>query len=121
MRAWYWFASAATVVLLPLSVVWLSRGNAWRGRWLALAILVAALSVGASGVAFGLTLVLLGFGLHRPALLGLGLLALVVYLVRYYYQLDVPLLEKSGWLLATGIVLLLSRLGWRRLMPGEVA
>lgn len=119
VRIWYWLAASATVALLPLTVAWLARGSALRGRWLALAVVVAALLVGAQGVAVGLALALLGFALHRPALLGVGLLALAVYLIRYYYQLDVPLLEKSGWLLAAGLVLLLGHIGWRRLMPGE--
>ena len=109
------------VTLLPLCVARLARGSAARWRRVGEAAVFALLVVGAPGVAFGLMLVLLGFALHRPALLGVGLLGVAVYLVHYYYQLDVPLLQKSGWLLAGGAALLLARMVWRRGTPEAVA
>lgn len=121
VRMWHWLGSAAIVSLLPLCAVWLARGSAWRWRWVGAAAVFALLLAGAPGVAFGMALVLLGFGLHRPALLGVGLLGMAIYLIRYYYQLDVPLLQKSGWLLAAGAALLLARLAGRRIAPEGVA
>ena len=121
VRMWHWLASAATVALLPLCVSWLARGSARRWRWVGVAAVFALLLAGAPGVAFGMALVLLGFGLHRPALLGVGLLGMAIYLIRYYYQLEVSLMQKSGWLLAAGAALLLARLVWRRTAPEGAA
>ena len=121
LRMWHWLGSAAIVALLPMCVAWLARGRAWRWRWVGAAAVFALLLAGAPGVAFGMALVLLGFGLHRPALLGVGLLGMAIYLIRYYYQLDVSLLQKSGWLLAAGAALLLARLVWRRIAPEGAA
>lgn len=121
MTAAFWLASLAVVTLLPLCVARLARGSAARWRRVGEAAVFALLVVGAPGVAFGLMLVLLGFALHRPVLLGVGLLGVAVYLVHYYYQLDVPLLQKSGWLLAGGAALLLARMVWRRSAPEEAA
>jgi len=110
-----WLAALTVVALLPVCVAVLTRGSELRWRWTGAAATLALLLAGAPGVAFGLMLALLGFALHRPALLGLGLLGLAVYLVRYYFQLDVPLLQKSGWLLASGVALLLARMASRRM------
>jgi uncharacterized membrane-anchored protein len=66
------------------------------------------------GIAFGLAWILLGFGLGRPRLRRYGQAALLVYLVLYYYQLELPLLQKAAWLAAAGVLLLLMRLvAWR--------
>ena len=54
---------------------------------------------------------------HRPALLATGLIGTGVYLIRYYYQLDVPLLEKSQWLLLGGVALLAIRFVLARTAP----
>lgn len=116
-----WFAALTVVALLPVCVALLTRGSALRWRWTGAAAVLALLLAGAPGVAFGLMLALLGFALHRPALLGLGLLGLAVYLVRYYFQLDVPLLQKSGWLLAGGAALLLARMASRRMAKETTA
>jgi uncharacterized membrane-anchored protein/uncharacterized membrane protein len=75
---------------------------------------LAACWLPSPGIGFALTWVLLGFGLERPRLRRWGQAALLVYLVLYYYQLDVPLLQKAVWLAGAGILLLLMRLVlWR--------
>ena len=76
---------------------------------LAAAAGVAFASLGAPGIAGGLTIVLLAFGNGNRVLLGLGIAGLLYYLSRYYYQLDMTLLGKAGVLAATGVVLLAAR------------
>lgn len=120
-RLGQWLAALTVVALLPVCVAQLTRGAALRWRWTGAAATLALLLAGAPGVAFGLMLALLGFALHRPALLGLGLLGMAVYLVRYYFQLDVPLIQKSGWLLASGAALLLARMASRRMATETTA
>lgn len=61
-------------------------------------VLLGLLWLPSPGIAFSLALTLLGFGLHRRVLLGVGTLSLVAYLVTYYYQMSVPLLDKALWL-----------------------
>ncbi len=107
-------AEALGVPLLPVCVWWLlSRPPraAERTRLLAFALAAgfALLWWRAPGVGFGVALALTGFALYRPALLGLGLLGIGGYLLRYYFQLQVPLIEKAGWLFVGGALLLAAR------------
>lgn len=79
------------------------------------AVAFALIWLRAPGVNLGVMLALTAFAAHRPALLATGLLGTGVYLIRYYYQLDVPLLEKSQWLLLGGIALLAIRFALTRI------
>lgn len=120
------FASRGVCALLLLGVVGLllhSHGSRLRG-WPRPALAVATLALvllwwPAPGIAVGLALALTGFAQARPGLLGAGLVGVGVYLVRYYYQLEVPLLDKSLWLAGSGVVLLLARAILLR--PGSAA
>ncbi|CZZ87667.1 membrane protein [Bordetella trematum] len=65
------------------------------------------------GIAFALAWLLLGFGLDKPRLVIFGIAAGLIYLVQYYYQLEVPLLQKAFWLLtAAALVFALRILVW---------
>ena len=79
------------------------------------AVAFALIWLRAPGVNLGVTLALTAFASHRPALLATGLIGTGVYLIRYYYQLDVPLLEKSQWLLLGGVALLAIRFALARI------
>jgi hypothetical protein len=61
------------------------------------------------GIGFSLLLVLLGFGRGNYLLIGLSLAALLFHLSKYYYLLEISLLNKSLLLAGSGILLLLSR------------
>jgi len=76
---------------------------------LATAVLVAAASFKAPGIASGLLMVLAGFAAGRRVMIGLGIAALLFYLSSYYYLLDATLLYKAGVLAATGVELLAAR------------
>ncbi|WP_154587524.1 DUF4401 domain-containing protein, partial [Bordetella pertussis] len=104
-------------VLLPvavaLSVLWPRRRQLTAGMlWgVPLALLVLALFwLPSPGVAFALAWLLLGFGLHKPRLTMLGVISLLAYLMIYYYQLQIPLLDKALWLAGGALLLFLGRL-----------
>lgn len=113
--AWRIGAQLATAALLPVTVVALLQpGNASASRRHDVLLLLGALALAllwlrAPGIAVGLALALAGFAVNRPALLVVGLGGVGVYLLRYYYQLDVPLLQKAQWLALSGAALLLAR------------
>ena len=114
------------VPLLPACAYWLSHRRstcATRGRVSAFAIAaaLALLWLRAPGVSIGVTLALLGFALYRPALLLVGLLGVGAYLFQYYYELDTTLMQKSAWLMGSGIALLTARWAFLRFARGEVA
>lgn len=111
-----WVANIAVAVLLPLTVLRLA--GARRLLPLLCAIAFALIWLRAPGVSLGVMLMLTAFASHRPALLATGLIGTGVYLIRYYYQLDVPLLEKSQWLLVGGVGLLAIRFALTRVMRG---
>jgi len=107
-------SEALVVPLLPLCAAWLASrqpGLDARGRVFALVFAAgfALLLWRAPGVSIGVTIVLIGFALHRPALLAVGLLGTAAYLFDYYYHLQLTLLEKSGWLAAAGVAVLAVR------------
>lgn len=114
-----WIGQVAIALLLPLAAWRLTP----RRRWLPV---VCAIGFGliwlrAPGVSLGVMLALIAFASYRPALLATALIATALYLVRYYYQLEVPLLEKSHGLLFGGVALLAIRFGLTRIARGERA
>lgn len=88
--------AVAMALLLWPSRAQLTPALVW-GAPIALVIL-AFFWLPSLGVAFALTGVLLGFAVKQPVLKAFGVASLLIYLLVYYYQLDVPLLEKSLWL-----------------------
>jgi len=108
-----WGPQIAVALLLPLTV-WRLAGVRQLLPMLC-AVAFALIWLRAPGVNLGVMLALTAFASHRPALLATGLLGTGVYLIRYYYQLDVPLLEKSQWLLLGGVALLAIRFALTRI------
>lgn len=118
------FGDALMAPLLPVCALWLLRRQAGvappaRMALIALACVLALACWRVPGVTLATTLALVGFALHRPVLLVVGIVGIGVYLLRFYFQLDTTLLEKSGWLLAAGVFLLLARVAARRALPME--
>ncbi|AHV94186.1 hypothetical protein D554_0963 [Bordetella holmesii 30539] len=73
-------------------------------------LLLALFWLPSPGIAFALTWILLGFGLNKPRLTGFGVLSLLAYLMLYYYQMEVPLLQKAVWLTGAAVLLFLLRI-----------
>ncbi|MBF0275460.1 MAG: DUF4401 domain-containing protein [Nitrospinae bacterium] len=72
-------------------------------------ILLSLASMEAPGIAFGVTIILLGFAGSNITLQGLGVISLLFYISVYYYTLESTLLDKSMTLLLIGVVLLGAR------------
>ena len=70
------------------------------------ALILCLLSFFAKGLVTSLLILLLGFNAQSRVLMGLGLVALLCFLGRYYYLLEFTLLFKSIVLFLTGLVLL---------------
>lgn len=113
MRWRIWGPQIAVALLLPLTA-WRLAGVRQLLPVLC-AVAFALIWLRAPGVNLGVALALTAFASYRPALLATGLLGTGVYLIRYYYQLDVPLLEKSQWLLLGGAALLAIRFALARI------
>jgi uncharacterized membrane protein len=71
--------------------------------------ILALMSLQATGLAIAWILILLGFSAGNRVLLGLGFFAFWSYLGRYYYFLNISLLDKSYVLIGTGVLMLLMR------------
>jgi uncharacterized membrane protein len=106
---------ALVVGVLLAVVVSLARRAGWPLRkprmllTLAAVAAIGAASFRAPGVAAGLMIVLLGFANGNRVLTGAGIAALLFYISKYYYLLEVTLLVKSGVLAMTGAALLAAR------------
>jgi hypothetical protein len=83
-----------------------------RGAWLAAlaALLLALLLWPAPGILATGMLMLLGFAAAERTVVATGGIGLLVYLSRYYYQLDIDLMAKSGVLVGSGLALLALRM-----------
>jgi len=77
----------------------------------AMAVLVTAglAALSTPGLLAALFLAVLGHGTHHWRITMLGLMSLPIFLWKYYYDLDLDFLAKSGVLAATGAVLLIAR------------
>lgn len=71
------------------------------------AILLGVIST--PGIMLSIVLMILGYAKHEKIMLTMGALLLPVFLFFYYYNLDVSLVEKSGALVGSGVILLVGR------------
>ena len=124
-QASFWPAAVATgAVVLAAAAALLRRegvalASASGALAMAGALIVAAASAKAPGIAPAAGLLVLGHANGNRLLAGLGIFALVGYLSHYYYSLHATLLEKSGLLAAAGIALLVARFAMQRVLPGK--
>ena len=88
---------------------------------LAAAVGVGLISLGAPGFASALIVLLLGFAAGNRLLLALGILSLLGFVSHFYYSLHATLLEKSGLMALTGILLLGAWFLLRRYAPAPPA
>lgn len=82
---------------------------------------IGLLSLGAPGLVSALLILLLGFAAGNRPLMALGILSLLGFVSHFYYSLHATLLEKSGLLAVTGLVLLAAWFVLRRGLPAEEA
>lgn len=117
-----WSLNPSTAVLLvagallpaasALAVLWPRRHLLTPGLVIGVPVgllLLALFWLPSPGVSFALAWLLLGFGLNLPRLTAFGVISLLAYLGAYYYQLDVPLLQKALWLGGAAVLLFVLR------------
>lgn len=103
---------ALSAAILPAAALGLTLPHRASADRLRLALLVVTAVVlawvwhASPGVTLALTLMLLAFALGSSPLLGVAVITLAFYMVAYYYQLSVPLLDKSMWLGLAGALLI---------------
>ncbi len=103
-----------TVGLVALVWVIIDEHNGSLGNGKTFAALVGAIALGAAtlstpGIVAGAAVLVLAFDRRDRVLLGMGVIFLLVFGSVYYYSLHISLLEKSGVLAASGVLLLAVR------------
>jgi uncharacterized membrane protein len=83
------------------------------------ALILGLVSIKAPGVGPAVAILIIGYANADRVLVGLGIFALLGYLSHYYYSMQTTLLEKSGLLIAFGIVLLVARMALRYGWPAR--
>ncbi len=73
---------------------------------LTLALTIILALYGPQNILAALIILILGYYKYNRSLLVLGILSFIYFLISYYFQLNITLLEKSGLLLINGIALL---------------
>lgn len=111
---------------LIAAIVWIAGGLSKIKNEAVVLGCLGALALGAlsvPGVILAILLMLLGYGKHEKIMIAMGALLLPVFLYHYYYNLDVSLLEKSGVLVGSGLLLLAARfyISFRKWDKGAVA
>ncbi len=112
--------TAALTISLIATIGWAAGGaEKLKTRPLAMATIgtIALGLVAAPGIVLSLCLMILGYARHDTPLKVMGILLMPLFIFLYYYNLDISLLQKSGVLFGSGIVLLsgryfLQRQGW---------
>lgn len=105
-------AGALLPMAAALAVLWprrhlLTKGVTW-GVPIGL-LLLALFWLPSPGVGFALAWLLLGFGLNQSRVMIFGAASLLAYLGVYYYQLELPLLQKALWLGGAALLLFVLR------------
>ncbi|MGS0676739.1 DUF4401 domain-containing protein [Shewanella sp. 30m-9] len=80
-------------------------------------VLLAALSIPMVGLLSAVLILIVGFYVGERLIFSLGLLGIVSFVAWYYYSMQVTLLEKSIWLLALGVILLVAKLLLGKILP----
>ncbi|GIU29080.1 DUF4401 domain-containing protein [Shewanella schlegeliana] len=80
-------------------------------------LLLAGLSITMTGLSAAVVIMIMGFYVKERAVFLLGLVGILSFITWYYYSLQLPLLEKSIWLVALGSLLILARLLLVKLLP----
>lgn len=110
-----WLPARAIAAASGLALLWLIRRNhpGFQGAPLIAAALAvaAAGAVTTPGLAFAVVVLVLGFWRGERILTALGLLFLPLFLIVFYYELEITLLDKSMMLIAGGALFLILRQG----------
>ncbi|MCK8046704.1 DUF4401 domain-containing protein [Shewanella sp. 1CM18E] len=80
-------------------------------------VLSAVLSLVMTGLITALLILVMGFYLGQRLLFALGVLGVLSFIGWYYYSLQLPLLDKSLWLVALGTMLLFAKVLMAKFMP----
>ncbi len=114
---WGYSTLGLTVLLLALEYPLLYSNNIESKKSYAIfagTVLVALLLYQAPGIIASVIVLLLGFQRGKRVLMGLALIFLSVFLIAYYYHLNITLLMKSITLMSAGLALLAVRFVYKR-------
>jgi len=122
-QPWWWVNGAMAGAVLVAGVIALLRreglalASGPAKSALAGALVIAAASIKAPGLAPATAILVVGYANGNRVLAGLGVLALLAYLSHYYYALQATLLEKSMLLAAAGVAVLMARFALQHWWP----
>ena len=74
------------------------------------AILLALLAIPMTGLLSAVLVLLVGFYIGERLIFSLGIVGILSFIAWYYYSLQLPLLDKSMWLVGLGVILLLVKI-----------
>ena len=122
-RAYLGPITTAGITVALVALVWRivdehgeSHDSAKSFAALAGAVALGAGALHSPGIVAGATVLVLAFDRRNPVLMGMAVLFLLVFGSVFYYSLNLTLLEKSGVLVGSGVLLLAIR---RALVPRE--
>ena len=86
--------------------------------WVAIMLFVLAFPTWQTpGLVWAIALLLLSWQKQDALLLGISIIATAGFLILFYYDLEISLLNKSYVLVSTGLAMLAIRFGWAKLIP----
>lgn len=119
---WSYSTLGLTVLLLSLEYQILNTNNIpfFSPKTYAIlgsTLLVALLLYQSPGIIASIIVLILGFQQSNRVLMGLAIIFLTIFLIAFYYHLDITLLMKSITLMSTGLALLILRFLFKYVLP----
>ncbi|WP_299806109.1 DUF4401 domain-containing protein [uncultured Shewanella sp.] len=124
-----WASALSVISTLIISLVLLRRClrllsislTSKQGLSIIAAMLVlAGLSIPMTGLSASLLVLIIGFYVKERLITVLGIVGILSFIAWYYYNLQLPLLDKSIWLAALGSLLLLAKLLLNKLQSAQL-
>ncbi|GIU52381.1 hypothetical protein TUM4438_44970 [Shewanella sairae] len=79
-------------------------------------ILLALLAIPITGLLSAVLVLVVGFYIGERLILSLGIVGILSFIAWYYYSLQLPLLDKSMWLVGLGVILLLVKIAVTKML-----
>jgi hypothetical protein len=120
--SWWWSALGLTIILLIVEYLVLLKNDIQIHSVTSYAIFASTLIVAfllstGPGIIAAIIVLLLGFQRGNRLLMGIAFIFLTIFLVAYYYHLDITLFLKSITLISSGLVLLALRFMFKHVLP----
>ena len=119
---WWYSTIGLLIILIMLEIYLLDSHDIYMSAPQSQAIFISTVLVSlllyqSPGIIASIIILVLGFQRGNKVLMGLAIIFLTLFIIAFYYHLNISLLMKSITLMTAGIALLMLRFGFKYLFP----